>query len=121
MLFSYDLSQPVCCTRFGRMVQRNHWNRQGVSQKSVNLLVYMIAGEAVFTLAEKQYCVKAGDALLIPAETAYRADTVDTCDYYFFHFTGTVEGLEALQPYPQMQKDFSFDLADVSHSKITIM
>ncbi len=121
MLFSYDLTQMVHCTRFGRMVQRNHWNRQGVSQKNVNLLVYIIAGEAVFTFDGEQYSVKAGDALLIPAETAYRADTADSCDYYFFHFTGMMERVKEPQGYPQIKKDFSFDLADVSHSKITIM
>ena len=121
MLLSYDMSQRVRCTRFGRMVQRNHWNRQGVSRKNVNLLVYIVAGEAVFTLDKTHYCVKTGDVLLIPAGTPYVADTLDTCDYYFFHFDGMMETVVALQNYPQIQKDFSFDLADVSFSKITLM
>lgn len=121
MLFSYDLAQSLKCTRFGRMVQRNHWNRQGVSQKNVNLLVYIISGEATFAFGKKSHSVKAGDVLLIPAETPYSADTVDACDYYFFHFTGAMEAIESPQSYPKMQKDFSFDLPEISHSRITIM
>ena len=121
MLFSFDLGQMPCCTRFGRMMQRNHWNRQGITQKTVNLLVYVISGEAIFQMGEIRYLLKSGDALLIPADTAYTADTDDMCDYYFFHFTGEMELNPVPEPYPWMEKDFSFDLPLASNSKISLL
>ncbi|MBO5867350.1 MAG: AraC family ligand binding domain-containing protein [Oscillospiraceae bacterium] len=69
MLFSFNLGQMPSCTRFGRMVQRNQWNRQGIAQKSVNLLVYIIAGDAVFTIGDDRIPVSSGDVLFIPAHT----------------------------------------------------
>lgn len=121
MLFSFDLDRMPRCTRFGRMVQRNQWNRQGITRKSVNLLVYVISGEATFTIDDTRFLVFAGDALLIPADTPYSANTVDMCDYYFFHFTGNMLPSETPELYPTMVKDFSFDLPGVARKKITLM
>lgn len=120
MLFSFDLSPMPCCTRFGRMVQRNHWNRQGVTQKSVNLMVYAVSGEAIFTMDQNHCVLQAGDALLIPANTPYSADTEDMCDYYFFHFTGDMVPVEKAEAYPQIEKDFSFDIPEPTHRRITL-
>lgn len=121
MLFSFDLKQMPTCTRFGRMVQRNHWNRQGITQKDVNLLVFVVSGSAVFTMGDRRHTIKPYDALLIPADTPYSADTDDLCDYYFFHFTGNIKQISQTEKYPAIRKDFSFDLPAASHSRIILM
>ena len=120
MLYSLNLIQAPICTRFGRMTQQNRWNRQGITQKNVNLLVYVVSGSAVFAIEEERHFVNTGDVLLIPANTAYSADTEGMCDYYFFHFTGNLEPVATAQPYPQMEKDFSFDLPHFDHRRITL-
>lgn len=121
MLYSYDMEQMPGCTRFGRMIQRIQWNRQGITQKSVNLLVYVVSGEAIFTIEDTRISVRAGDALLIPADTSYSADTEEMCDYYFFHFTGKMIPISEPVSYPTMAKDFSFDLPDISQRSIAVM
>ena len=121
MLFTYDLEQLPVCTRFGRMVQRDRWNRQGIAQKAVNLLVYIVAGEAVFTIGQNAIPVCGGDVLLIPAGMPYSADTDDMCDYYFYHFTGRMLPIAETQPYPTMVRDFSFELPPVTQRRVTLM
>lgn len=120
MLYLLDLAQSPSCTRFGRMLQQNHWNRQGTTQKSVNLLVCIVSGSAVFTIGKDHYSLKAGDAFLIPANTPYSADTENICDYYFFHFTGNMVPLDEPEPYPQVIREFSFDLPKPTHKRINL-
>ena len=120
-MFAVDLSQIPSCTRFGRMLQRNRWNRQGITQKNVNLLVFVVAGGAIFNIEDVSYSVKTGDVLIIPAGTPYSADTDDMCDYYFFHFTGDIERTDSLTAYPIMKRDFSFDIPLVTQRRIVIM
>ena len=120
MLLSFDLEQMPSCMRFGRMVQRNRWNRQGLAQKNVNLLVYVVSGSAVFFIGENRYVLGSTDALLIPANTPYSADTDDACDYYFFHFSGELVPVTSPELYPPMEKDFSFDTIKPSHCRITL-
>lgn len=120
MLYLLDLEQMPTCTRFGRMLQQNHWNRQGITQKNVNLLVYVVSGSAVFTIGQQRYLLNAADALIIPANMAYSADTEDMCDYYFFHFTGDMVSVERPEEYPRLKRDFSFDLTQPKHRRITL-
>ena len=120
MLYLFDLAQTPSCTRFGRMLQQNHWNRQGITQKNVNLLVYVVSGSAVFTMGEARYAVNTGDALFIPANMPYSADTEDMCDYYFFHFTGDMVPVASPEVYPRLKRDFSFDLPQPEHRRITL-
>lgn len=121
MLCCLDMAQPPACTRFGRMMQRNHWNRQGAAQKNVNLLVFVVSGEACFSLNGVKYPVVAGDVLLIPAETLYSANTEDMCDYYFCHFTGRLTPTPEQPTYPVLERDFSFDIPQVTNRVITMM
>lgn len=120
MLLSFDLVQMPSCMRFGRMVQRNRWNRQGLTRKNVNLLVYVVSGSAVFTVGENRYLLSNADALLIPANTIYTADTDDVCDYYFFHFTGELVPAPEPEIYPQLERDFSFDTIEPPHRRIIL-
>ena len=120
MLLSLDLEQMPSCTRFGRMIQRNRWNRQGIAQKNINLMVYVVSGTAVFSVGENHYTLKHGDALLIPANIPYSADTDDICDYYFLHFTGDITQIEKLEAYPPAGNAFSFDVPDPAHRRITL-
>jgi AraC-like DNA-binding protein len=120
MLYLLDMAQMPSCVRFGRMLQQNHWNRQGTTEKSVNLLVYVISGSAVFTIGKTRYSINSGDALFVPANTPYSADTEYMCDYYFFHFDGDMIQLDNPEPYPRTERDFSFDLPQPAHKKITL-
>lgn len=121
MLYKLDMAQQPSCTRFGRMMQKNRWNRQGTAQKNVNLLVFVVYGEAVFSIGGQRYPVNAGDVLLIPAETPYSADTDNMCDYYFFHFTGQLVPTEDMPDYPVMERNFSFDIPPISDRQIVLM
>lgn len=120
MFYLLDLEQTPSCIRFGRMLQQNHWNRQGTTQKSVNLLVYVVSGSAVFTIGKERHYLNSCDALFIPANTPYSADTENMCDYYFFHFVGDMVPMDSPVPYPQVERDFSFDLPQPAHKKITL-
>lgn len=120
MYLELDVSQKYTCTRFGRMLQRNRWNRQGITQKNVNLLVFVVAGAAAFTLPESTYTLTPGDVLLIPAGMSYSAATDDLCEYYFFHFDGVLTCRDAVRSYPPMERDFSFELPQVADSTITL-
>ena len=121
MYYALDITRMPTCTRFGRMMQRNRWNRQGTAQKNVNLLVFIVSGTAVFTISGINVPVAAGDVLLIPADTPYTADTADMCDYYFFHFDGMLLPEQQLPAYPVMERDFSFDLPTIATRRITLM
>ena len=121
MLYALDMAHLPVCTRFGRMMQKNHWNRQGITQKHANLLVFVVSGTAIFTVEGVAVPIKAGDVLLIPAETPYTADTEDMCDYYFFHFTGELRSVPQLSEYPVMEQDFSFDLPVVTSRQVIMM
>lgn len=121
MYYTLDMDPMPTCTRFGRMMQRNRWNRQGITQKSVNLLVFIVSGAAVFTISGVNVPVAAGDVLLIPADTPYTADTADMCDYYFFHFDGGLVPVLQQPVYPVMERDFSFDLPAVTERRVTLM
>ena len=121
MLYELDMAQTPICTRFGRMMQKNRWNRQGIAQKNVNLLVFVVSGTAIFTISGDTVPVAAGDVLLVPADTPYIADTADMCDYHFFHFTGSLLPVRGLPEYPVMEHDFSFDLPPIATRAITLM
>ena len=120
MLYLFDLAQAPSCVRFGRMLQQNHWNRQGTTQKSVNLLVCVISGTAVFTVGKERFHLNCGDTLFVPANTPYSADTENMCDYYFFHFDGEMIPLDEPVPYPPVERDFSFDLPRVDNKRIVL-
>ena len=120
MFLQLDMAQKYSCTRFGRMLQRNRWNRQGATQKNVNLLVFVVDGAATFTLPEQKYQLRLGDVLLIPAGVPYTAATADLCEYYFFHFSGLVTYRDTVRSYPPMERDFSFELPQVADSTVTL-
>jgi len=81
------------CTYFGRYRQRAPWDHQG-KMNPMNLLVYVVDGQADFSFGGQVYTVGAGEWMFIPGCTYYEAKTDDFCDYYFFHFTGKLKECE---------------------------
>jgi len=84
-VFSIKINPLVTVTVIGRMTQRCGWDHNG-KQNIDNLLVVVIKGSCTFEFDNNKFELTAGDALIIPAFTLYKAYTNVECDYYFFHF-----------------------------------
>ena len=108
-MYSLDISQAIHCYRFGRTKQKNGWERTDFRSIEQNLFVFFIDGQANFQIVDTVHTLHAGDVLIIPANTSYRAHTDDFCEYYFCHFDGQIAA--AHRPsYPTAPRRFSFDL-----------
>jgi AraC-like DNA-binding protein len=108
-MYSLDISQAIHCSRFGRMKQKNGWERSDFRSIEQNLFVFLIDGQADFQVAGHDYSLQTGDVLIIPSNTLYKAYTDDFCEYYFYHFDGQIRQSE--QPaYSPLPRRFSFDL-----------
>lgn len=112
-MYSFDVSRVPCCTRFGRMKQKNGWERLDFRSIDQNLFVLLIHGQAEFIVEEDRCTLKEGDVLIIPAHTRYRAYTEDSCEYYFFHFEGQL-GKVTCSDFPLVSGSFSFELPRLS-------
>lgn len=119
-MYALDISQRISCHRFGRMKQKNGWGRLGYNTNSSNLLVFLIDGQADFWVEDKRISLEAGQILLIPADTPYKANTDDFCEYFFFRFTGVLEACQEPAYLPSAQREFSFDLPDFRQKRIYI-
>lgn len=108
-MYSLDVSQTVHCYRFGRMRQINGWKHKGPRQNKKNLLVFLVDGAADFQVAGVDHTLQAGDVLIVPAGTMYKAHTDDFCDYYFFHFDGEIRQAD-YPTLPPISRRFSFVL-----------
>ena len=108
-MYSLDISKAIHCSRFGRMKQKNGWERSDFRSIEQNLFVFLIDGQADFQVAGHDYSLQTGDVLIIPSNTLYKAYTDDFCEYYFYHFDGQIRQSE--QPaYSPLPRRFSFDL-----------
>lgn len=117
-MYSLDISQMPECSMFGRMRQKNGWNRRGVRKAPANIFVMMIGGEAEFCLEGQFHTVSTGDILIIPTGTQYFAAARDFCEYYFFHFSGTIAP-ESDAVFPNGYDDsFSFHLPVRARDKV---
>lgn len=119
-MYALDLSQNVSCHRFGRMKQKSGWGRLGYNTNSTNLLVFLIDGQVDFWVEDRRIGLAAGQILLIPAETPYKANTRDFCEYFFFRFSGVLEVCPEPTYLPRVQREFSFDLPEIQQKKIYI-
>lgn len=118
MLLLLDLSNSVSCVMFGRMMQHHGWHRKYTHTNDNHLLVFVISGSATFQIEEQNYPVQVGDVLVIPAGTAYRANTADVCEYYFFRFEAGLNCASHPFPIPPIDRSFSFKTQKVPHKKV---
>ena len=86
-MYTLDISKPITCFMMGRMKQKNGWEFQKVRKIKQNLFVFMIDGTADFSVELCTYTLKKGDIFIIPAESPYFANTKESCEYFFFHFS----------------------------------
>lgn len=116
-MYAFDISRMVRCYQFGRMKQKNGWERTDIHSIAKNLFVFLIDGQADFYVDGADYTLQAGDVLIIPARTPYRAFTEDFCEYYFYHFDGQIKQVDppTLPPVPLR---FSFHLPEHRDSHI---
>lgn len=117
LMYSFDISRMIQCYRFGRMKQKNGWIRTDIRSISQNLFVFLIDGQADFHVDGTSYSLQAGDILIIPACTPYRAHTEDFCEYYFFHFDGQIHQT-AFPTLPPLSRRFTFVLPERMDSLI---
>ena len=118
MLICLDLTKPVSCAMFGRMMQHNGWHRKYTHTNHNHLLVFVISGSAVFYIQEKPYPAQAGDVLVIPAGIPYSANTDARCQYYFFRFEAELRCPGQPCPAPQTDRSFSFTVQQVPHRTV---
>lgn len=118
MLYALDISERISCTMFGRMMQKNGWESTEKRTIARNLMVFVIDGQADFQVADENYHITAGDILIIPANTSYRGNTTDYCEYYFFHFSGTVSPASNPEPLRDLRRVFTFTLSPASYDRI---
>ena len=109
-MLAFHLGAPPVCHMAGRVMQHRGWEHKGRRVPDCHLLVYLLAGEAVFVQNGIAYTCRAGDALLIPAGTYYTADTPDVCEFIFFHFDGDLGPAGDYRPYRPEGNAFSFTL-----------
>ncbi len=119
-MYTLDISKPITCFMMGRMKQKNGWEFQKVRKIKQNLFVFMIDGTADFSVELCTYSLKKGDIFIIPAESPYFANTKESCEYFFFHFSGQMEKgyIPAATAVPAA---FSFQLAPCPHDKIALL
>ncbi len=110
-MYSLNISETIHCFYFGRMKQTKGWEHNGRSLLQ-NLLVLIIDGEAEFQFAETSYALQTGDVLIIPANTLYKAHTNESCEYYFYHFSGQLRPSDFSIPTP-ISLRFSFRLSPI--------
>ena len=112
------LEQTLHCLMAGRVRQSHGWEHAGRRYADRSLLIFLIAGEAEFHFGGRTYDMHAGSVLLIPRQTLYTARTEDTCEYYFFHFTGELDMCDDM-PHPVYERqNFSFILPPLQSSCI---
>lgn len=87
-MLSVRIDPLITVTVLGRMNQLQGWEHNG-RRNPENVLVVIIKGTCVFRWKDNHHELHTGDALIIPANTLYRAHTDLGCEYYFFHFLTT--------------------------------
>ena len=118
MLYALQLDRRITCTMFGRMMQKNGWESTEKRTIARNLLVFVIDGQADFTVNDTPFHLIAGDLLIIPANTPYTAYTGESCEYYFYHFTGHILPCPAPEPQKELSRDFTFTLSPAVYDKV---
>ena len=118
MLISLDLSKPVSCAMFGRMMQHNGWHRKYTHTNQNHLLVFVISGSAIFHIESRSYPTQAGDVLVIPAGVPYSANTDARCQYYFYRFEADLSCAEKPCPIPLIDRSFSFAVQRIPHRTV---
>lgn len=118
MLLKLDLAKPLGCDMFGRMMQRNGWNRKATRTNENHLLVFVISGSAIFHVDGKKLSLSVGDVLVIPAGIPYNANTNHSCEYYFFRFHGALAPTGDKPEYPTAQRSISFTVPGVPHKTV---
>ena len=114
-MYSLDISKTISCSMFGRMRQTNGWEREAPRAVASNIFVFMIDGEACFHIADNDYTVSVGDILIIPSDTMYWAKTENSCEYFFFHFSGEIKETDTVPFWEEINNRFSFHLQECSH------
>ncbi|MDF2927220.1 MAG: AraC family transcriptional regulator [Paenibacillaceae bacterium] len=84
-MYAVPINTLATVNVLGRMTQRCGWEHNG-KRHGDHLLVAVVGGACTFYCETLKHEMSAGDALLIPAGTSYKAHTDVECDYYFFHF-----------------------------------
>ena len=118
MLYSLDVSNKISCSMFGRMKQTNGWESNSPRIIDKNLFVFVIDGNATFDIEGTISEVSLGDLLIIPAETWYSAITKDTCEFFFFHFSGKIDKVDTMSAFGTINNSFSFCLQKLEHERI---
>lgn len=117
-MYSLDISKVISCSMFGRMRQTNGWEIESPRAINENLFVFMIEGTALFCIEDNYYDIAAGDILVIPAKSLYYAKTENSCEYFFFHFSGKIEKIDAEPIFSSINSSFSFNLQECKHEHI---
>ncbi len=88
-MFTFDFAQKTTVTHFGKNKQLTKWEH---SERclDVNLIVFAVSGQACFEFAGGKYTLSENECLIIPKGNLYKADTSDSFEYFFFHFTGNI-------------------------------
>lgn len=120
-MYLIDISSPITCTMMGRMKQKNGWERRNPRRLGDNLFVFMIDGEALFTVDGEKNPVRVGNILIIPKGTLYTAVTDDSCEYIFFHFSGEITRCDRVPPSGFFPTEYSFRLPPCRHDKIPVL
>lgn len=89
-LLRFQSATTPILTYFGKIEQRKKWEHSGRIARS-NILVTVIGGSAVFKLDGESYPVSAGDVFIILNDEYYEVTTPDFCEYYFAHFSVTIQ------------------------------
>ena len=118
MLLKLDLAKPLGCDMFGRMMQRNGWNRKYTHTNKNHLLVFVISGSAIFHVDGERISLSVGDMLVIPAGIPYNANTDCSCEYYFFRFCAALAPTQDKPEYPAPERSISFTVSGVPHRTV---
>lgn len=78
------LEQPLVTEMYGCFRQSRGWGHTGQSLAS-HLLVVGLEGEAVFRFDRREYPIRRGELLIVPAHTFYTAETQNGFAYDFLH------------------------------------
>ena len=107
------LEQPLVTEMYGCFRQSHGWEHAGHSLSS-HLVVIGLEGEAVFRFDGREYSIRRGELLIVPARTFYTAETRNGFAYDFLHIhepalrrVSEEEARKSLEALSQPAKNFS--------------
>lgn len=111
MLYRLSIAPLPDVTAVGHIKYQHGWFCDYCHK--MNVLIYVLAGEFIFDLAEiGRVSVRSGAYILIPGGTSYRVRAGDDCEFYYIHFSAA----EPLEPVDDEQA-LSALLSEVSEQR----